>query len=162
MEIILIEMKNILVLNLLILLFGCNDTKKQEKILVPSNIPKNAIYPFIENVRDTIKNGNIFNSRLFLTNDSLFDIAKKNGIEEYLKIYVGFDKENYNNITFDELISVNKDTGRLKRKIIYDKFKKDTILTHYIGVKFDVNYIDNESEVDTSFINIDAIFVEDN
>ena len=148
---------------ILILLISCDKKKEDESksnIVIPSHIPEYAIYPYVENINDTIINGSYFTSRVFLTNDSLFTVAKSNGVKNYLNIYYGEDSNGGQNINYNDEVLIENDTGRVKNKVYYPGLEKDSVIAHYFGLKFDVKYSKNSNAIDTSFINIGKIYVK--
>jgi hypothetical protein len=147
------EILKIIVL-LLILISSCKEDKKRVE---DNTIP--LTYPIVEG-RDTITNGDYFEAKVFLSNKSIYTIAKANQISDYLKI--SYEEEVDPNLISQasKKAEVKNDTGYIKFRIYLENIGKNELKEVYWLSQFDINFLNNNNGTDTTFLNMEKIYVK--
>lgn len=153
-------MKHIKLIGLLALMWvSCS--KKNEDV---SDITKHQILmPIVEGDEDTITNGEIFRTKVYLTSDSLYQVALSNGVADYLDIR--YEEHRDTSDYFSKSAKVPElvgDTAFIEFKVNIPDLKTGEIVEHNWQVDFNVNFKPDSNPFDTSFVYHSRIFVKGN
>lgn len=118
--------------------------------------------PIAENDGDTITNGSLYKTKVYLTNDSLYKIAMQNGIQNYLNVKYepGIDTTFFSRSTKNP--SLIGDTAIIEFILDIPNSKNNQIIAHPWQVDINLNFKEDNNLVDTSFIYQSTIYVKQN
>ncbi len=135
---------------LIIVTFACTS---RNEIRQSDAIESAVIMPVVENDEDTILNGSIFKTKVYLTRDSLYKVALSNGINDYLDIRYAEHKDPtdyYSRAT--KIPKMNGDTALIEFGIDIPNLSSDEIIEYQWQTDFNIDFKKNSSPVDTTFI----------
>ena len=122
------------------------------------NKQQQPVYIVVENAKDTLENGSTFKTRVYLSSEQLYNEAKNNGIDEYLKI------------TFEEIIKrgslpakvaeMKGDTGIIEFQLPYMEIPEGAIEKFDWLVMAAVNFKQVSLHFDTAYLDTVRIYIK--
>ena len=143
-----------------LVLFVCiSCTIKETKEEAKTSVSPLFIYPVVEGT-DSVKNGSSYRAKVYLSSDSLYRVAAINKIANYLSIKYEDEVDGNTYTRASKFVEVHGDTGLVEFEIRIPDLKEDEIAEIYWLAQFDINYINNSDDIDTTFMNMKKLFVK--
>jgi hypothetical protein len=147
--------KTIFVALITLILVSCSkERENKDKYTGP-------LMPIIESEGDTISNGELLRTKIYMSNDSLFRVALANGISNYLLIK--YDTIFDENERYRESFKIPRmvgDTAYIEFMINIKNFNQGSILEYTWRADINLNFKSDCIPVDTSFVYLSTIYIK--
>ena len=139
---------------LLLIVLSCTTGNNEKRVQV--DIP--FTYPVIEGA-DTVENEKYYEAKVFLSDDTMYEVARQNGIKDYLKIKYEYQPGSSDYAWATQDVEMKGDTGFVKFKV-QEILREGEVKAVKWMTQFDISYLNGSNQIDTVFKNMGTIYVK--